>query len=279
MDLDVVVTIENPNDSEASFARARNAGFSRGLVSFAWRPLTATVVRHVAIAAKNQGFTTIAVGSGANLMSLRDSTLSTTDESDLMSLAENMVLLDGCNRLMIWSGSYARKWSEPNLLNQGEDAYFAMVFELHRIIGLLAGVSVTIMVQPCYAHILHDVATCLRLPEEFPVEKVCLALDVACMVAPTTFSRHPLVLPQITAALAPTADIALISDLAIQDAVLCYPLPGKGVLNMRSVLAALDANLPADKPRLLNAHGSPTSAELAAAKAFISEAATAQSAA
>ena len=120
MDLGVVVTIENPNESEVNFQRAREAGFWRGMVRFAWRQCTATVVRHVALAAKNQGFETIAVQSSANLLRLSDASPTATDESDLMSLAENMAMLDGCsNLLVLWSGSYARKVDGTNLINQG----------------------------------------------------------------------------------------------------------------------------------------------------------------
>jgi len=276
MDMGVVVTIDNPVNSESRFSRARTAGFSSGLVNFIGHPITATIVRHVAIAAKNQGFATISVGSGVNLLRLSDSSTTSTDESDLLSLAENMSLFDGCSRVMLWSGSYARKWSEPNLLNQGEDAYFAMVFELHRTIGRLSGVPVRFLLQPCYAHILHDVATCLRLSDDFDSEKVSLALDVSHMVAPTMYAKHPQILPQIISALAPSAALALLSDMTILDSVVTYTLPGHGALNMRGILASLDVHLPAGAPRLLNPPDNRTAEELAAAYAFLTEVALPQ---
>ena len=81
MDMGVVVTIDNPVNSESRFSRARTAGFSSGLVNFIGHPITATIVRHVAIAAKNQGFATISVGSGVNLLRLSDSSTTSTNNS------------------------------------------------------------------------------------------------------------------------------------------------------------------------------------------------------
>lgn len=272
MDLGIVVTIENPNESEANFARAKEAGFDKGLVYFSWRPVTATLVRHVALAAKNQGFETIAVGSGSNLLRLADTPAVSTDESDMMTLAENMAMLDGCSKLMVWSGSYARKWSEPNLLNQGEDAYFAMVFEIHRILGRLSGIPFTLMLQPCYAHILHDVATCLRLTDDFETDKVCLALDIAYMVAPTMYAKHPQMMPQLISALAPVAEMALISDLSIKDTEISYPLPGRGVLNLPAVMTSLTKALPPEKPVLLNTRAATSVRRLNNARIAVTEA-------
>jgi sugar phosphate isomerase/epimerase len=271
MDLGVVVTIETPNQAEAVFRRAVAAGFTFGQVNLACHPLTVFDIRDVAVAARKFSFKIVAVGCTANLLRLAENSLMGGDEADLVTLAQNMAMLDDCKKLVLWSGTHSRRWMDPNLLNLGEDAYFAMVFELHRLLGRLGNLPITVLLQPCYAHILHDVATTLRLSEDFPDDRVCIALDIAYLIAPTVYAKHPQVLPQMVSALAPMADIITFSDIILEDGRLSHPLPGHGTLNFPALLNALASNVRPGIPHLLQTAPTHRVTDLEAAREYLTE--------
>jgi sugar phosphate isomerase/epimerase len=265
MDLGAAVTIDNPQFAEVVFRRAKEAGFTFGQINLEWHPITVATIREVAQAASKQNFRVVSVSSNANLLRLAEASLVSGGEMDLVTLAQNLPLFGDCKTMVMWSGTYARRWTEPNLLNLGEDAYFAMVFELHRVLSKLADHGVTLAIQPCYAHILHDVATTLRLADDFADGQVCIALDPAYMIAPTTYNRHPQAVPQIVAALAPLAHIVSISDLQIDDGKVSHPLPGLGTLNLVELVKALNANTKPDILRLIPAADASSVEQLSAA--------------
>ncbi len=271
MDLGVVVTIETPNQAEPVFRRAVAAGFTFGQVNFACQPLTAFDIREVAASARKFQFRVVAVGCTANLLRLAENSLMGGDEADLITLAQYMPALDNCQKLVLWSGTHSRRWMDPNLLNLGEDAYYAMVFELHRLLGRLGNMPVTLLLQPCYAHILHDVATTLRLSEDFPGDRVCISLDIAYMIAPTVYAKHPQVLPQMVAALAPMADMVTFSDIVLEDGTLTHPLPGHGTLNFPALLNALALNVRPGIPHLLQSAPGTRLDDLSEAREFLTE--------
>ncbi|MDR3711117.1 MAG: hypothetical protein P4L33_22670 [Capsulimonadaceae bacterium] len=269
MELGVVVTIENPRFADVVFRRAREAGFDHGQVNFVWSPLTASIIRHVAAAAETHAFRVVAVGCLANLLRLADKAVHSEDEADLLALGRNIDAFGDCRKLVLWSGTYARKWTEPSLLNLGEDAYFAMVFELQRLLGQFTEPALTVALQPCYAHILHDIATTLRLPDDFAADRVTLNLDPAYMIAPTLYSKHPEIVGRIIAALAPMASLVTLSDLIIRESSLTHPLPGRGTLDFRNILEAIETNAAADIPHLLHPHSAAVMEDLVAARQYV----------
>ena len=274
MQIGVVVTIENPRFADVVFRRARDAGYDFGQVNFAWSPLTPDIIADAARSAARHGFRVVAVGCLANLLRLAEGWIVGGDENDLLTMGRSLKAFPECGKIALWSGTYARKWTEPNLLNQGEDAYYAMVFELQRLLGQLPDGGVTIALQPCYAHILHDVATTLRLSEDFDEGRVCLDLDPAYMIAPTLYSKYPQVLTQIVSALAPMATMVTLSDLIIRETSVSHPLPGRGTLDFRALLRAVDENAPIDAPRLINPHPTASIEELLAARQYIDDCTT-----
>ena len=269
MQLGVVVTIENPRYADVVFRRAKEAGFDHGQVNFAWSPLTPDIIADSARAAASNGFRVVAVGCLANLLRLAESWVVGGDESDLLTLGRNLRAFPECTKIVMWSGTYARKWTEPNLLNQGEDAYFAMVFELQRLLRQLPAGDFAIALQPSYAHILHDVETTLRLSEDFEDGRVCLDLDPAYMIAPTLYSKHPRALTQIVAALAPNSLIITLSDLIIHETNVTHPLPGRGTLDFRALIKAVDENTSPNAPRLLNPHSTATVEDMIASRQYV----------
>lgn len=273
MQLGVVATIENPRFADVVFRRAKEAGFEFGQVNFAWSPLTPDIIADAAASAANAGFKVVGVGCLANLLRLAEGWIVGGDEDDLLTLGRNVTVFPDCKNLVLWSGTYARKWNEPNLLNQGEDAYYAMVFELQRLLGQLPTGQVTIALQPCYAHILHDVSTTLRITEDFEDNRVALNLDPAFMIAPTLYSKHPQVLTQIVAALAPMARMITLSDLIIRDASVTHPLPGRGTLDFKALIKAIDENAAQDAPRLISPPPTATVEDLIAAHQYVDDAA------
>lgn len=275
MDLGIVVTINNPAESEAQFTKAREAGFSFGQVNFAWHGIAADSVRQVALAAKQQGFHTIAAGCPINPLRLNEDLLMNVDEKDFIRVAENMGMLDNCEKLVFWSGTYARQWMEPNLLNQEQDAYFALVVEIKRLQGRVAGIPCAFLVQPYFTHILHDAHVCERLVDDFPDGSVRLALNPSYLITPTVYSHRTTVLPNIISSLAPLADIAYLSDTYLRDDnTFNYPLPGQGALQFVPVLKALKTELPADTPLLLQPPSPLSVAALKAAQSFVTDAAS-----
>ena len=278
MDFGIVVTVENPRKSGASFRKVVEAGYSRGVVVITWHPLDANAVREVAVAARKEGFTTLAAGCDVNLLRSNDLGITANDEVDLINLCESMAMLDNCERLIIRSGSYGRRWSEPNLLNQGEDAYYAMVFEMRRLLGKLSGIPLTFVLQTNYAHILHDVNSTLRLSEDFPDGRVVVALEPAAMIAPRMFARHPEVVRQIVDALVPASDMVLVSDLSLHDERIEYMLPGRGMLNFPEIAAAIHREIKDGTPVVLRPPLSASVADLIAAREFLTSAVSASAA-
>jgi len=275
MDLGVVVTINNPAESEAQFTKAREAGFSFGQINFAWHGISPDSVRQVALAARSQQFRTVAAGCPINPLRLNEDLLMNVDERDFIRVVENMAMLDNCRRVVFWSGTYARHWTEPNLLNHEQDAYFALVVELKRLQGRVAGIPTVFTIQPYFTHIIHDVASSERLNDDFPDGSVRLALNPAYLVTPTLYSHRASVVPTLIATLAPQTEIAYLSDTFLRDDdTFNYPLPGQGALQMVPVLKSMKANLSAETPILLQPPTPLSSAALKGAQGFINEAAT-----
>lgn len=275
MDLGVVVTINNPAESEAQFTKAREAGFSFGQVNFSWHGIAPESVREVALAAKQQGFRAIAAGCPINPLRLNEDLLMNVDEKDFVRVVENMAMLDNCQRVVFWSGTYARQWMEPNLLNQEQDAYFALVVEIKRLQGRVSGIPCIFAIQPYFTHILHDARACQRLIDDFPDGSVRLAFNPAYLITPSVYSHRATVLQTVISSLAPLADIAYLSDTYLRDDnSFNYPLPGQGALQFVPIVKALNENLAKDTPILLQPPAPLSVASLKASENFIAEAAS-----
>jgi len=254
MDLGVVVAVENPEFAEAVFTKVKQAGFDFGLVNFIWSPLTQEIVESVSKAAVDSGFSIRAVGCPANLLRLSESSSSGSDETDLAVLIQNLPLFADCQYISLWSGTYAKKLMGANLLNQGDNAFFAMSFELQVLLDRAAYSQIKFAIMPCYAHVLHDVATSLRLTDEFTDGRVGLNLDPAFLISPTNYSKRHQILPRIATVLAPGAAIISLSDILVRDTTMSYPAIGSGGIDFKSLIATLTENADQNAVWVLNAH-------------------------
>jgi sugar phosphate isomerase/epimerase len=269
MDLGVLVTIETPEFAGVVFRKVKQAGVDFGLVNFVWSPLSADIVKQVAESARANDFTVKAVSCPTNLLRLSEASSSGSDVKDLHHLIQNMALFEDCRHVVLWSGTYARKWNEPNLLNQGEDAYFAFVFELQGLMGTIAYSTSRVAITPCYAHVLHDLSTSLRIGDDFPDGRVSLCFSPAHLISPTLYPKRNQILPQIIAALAPSADIVMVGDILINEDLVARPIAGKGGLSMQPLVAALKKNASENAIWLLDAHPSFGADELEEARNLI----------
>jgi sugar phosphate isomerase/epimerase len=108
--------------------------------------------------------------------------------------------------------------------------------------------------MPCYAHVLHDVATSLRLTDEFTDGRVGLNLDPAFLISPTNYSKRHQILPRIATVLAPGAAIISLSDILVRDTTMSYPAIGSGGIDFKSLIATLTENADQNAVWVLNAH-------------------------
>ena len=108
MELGVMINIYEETDIPAAFWYATEAGFRRGQVTSFIHGITADEVRQIAVAARNSGFQVDAVGCYINPLRPEDAGLHGVDGLDWQTLAENMGMMNGVERLVCWSGTLGR---------------------------------------------------------------------------------------------------------------------------------------------------------------------------
>jgi hypothetical protein len=89
------------------------------------------------------------------------------------------------------------------------------------------------------------------------------------LISPTLYPKRNQILPQIIAALAPSADIVMVGDILINEDLVARPIAGKGGLSMQPLVAALKKNASENAIWLLDAHPSFGADELEEARNLI----------
>lgn len=245
MELGVMVGIGEDTDFDAAFWQARDAGFSRGQVTFQIHGLTGEEVRRAAVSARDAGFRVDAVGCYLNPLRMDDASLTGVDSTDWRTLAENMSMLNGCERIVCWSGTFGKSLTAPNLLN-GEEATFNNLFiTLSGLLEQVRGLPVQIILEPYTAHVLHDAASCARMARKFPEGRVKMVLDAPNLIAAAQFAQRDALAQEMIAALAPAIGLVHLKDLALDDQKRrVFPRAGEGALDYAGYLRGLVRHLP-----------------------------------
>lgn len=245
MELGVMVSIYDETDIPAAFWHATEAGFRRGQVSCFIQGITAAEIRQIALAARACHFQVDAVGCYMNPLRLDDPSLSGVDSLDWRTLAENMAMLGGVERIVCWSGTLGRTLAAPNLLNNEEETFNSLYIALSGMRETVRGLPVQILLEPYTAHVLDDADACVRLTRRFPAGDVKIALDVPNLLTPRGFAAQQVHIPDVIARIAPAVGLVHLKDAALDSAGRRIFLPpGQGVLDFRASLRAIADFLP-----------------------------------
>ena len=267
MELGVTVSIYEDTDIPAAFGQAADAGFRRGQVTSFVHGLTGDEVRQMGVAARDAGFHVDAVGCYINPLRLDDSSLHGVDGLDWRTLAENMGMMNGVERLVCWSGTHSRTLSAPNLLNAEEATFSSLYVALSGLREQVRGLPVRILLEPFIAHVLDNAAACVRLARSFPGGDVQVVLDAPNLLTPRGFAAQKALIPDVVARMAPAVGLVHLKDFALDAAgERVFLPPGAGVLDFGMQLRAIAQFLPEVPVVLENVT---TTEEMRAAREFV----------
>ena len=271
MDVGIHVVLRDPAHIPAAFRRAVGAGFRRGQVTFAIHGLSAQTVRQAAVAARDCGFATDAVGCYINPLRPDDDALTGVSGADWRTVAENMGMLGGAERLVCWSGTLGRDLGEPTLLNSEEAAFQSLFIALSGLREQVRGLPVRLLIEPHTAHVLADPARCVRLARLFPGGEVQIVLDAPNLISPRTYPTQGARVPEMIALMGSAIGLVHLKDFAPgPDGQRRFLRPGAGVLDFGLHLRAIAQLLP-EVPLVIEGTetGEETGEEMRAAGAFV----------
>ncbi len=245
MELGVMVSIYEETDIPAAFWYATEAGFHRGQVTSFIHGITAEEVRQMGIAARNAGFQVDAVGCYINPLRLDDASLHGVDGLDWRTLAENMGMMNGCRRIVSWSGTHGKTLTAPNLLNAEEETFNSLYSALSGLREQVRGLPVQILVEPFIAHVLDSAAACVRLAQRFPGGDVQVVLDAPNLLTARGFTAQKALVPDVVARMAPAVGLVHLKDFALDGSgERVFSAPGGGALDFGMQLRAISQFLP-----------------------------------
>ncbi len=240
-----MVNLYEETDIPAAFWYATEAGFRRGQVTSFIHGITAEEVRQIALAARARGFQVDAVGCYLNPLRLDDATLHGVDSTDWRTLAENMGMLNGVERIVCWSGTLGRTLGTPTLLNGEEETFNSLFIALSGMIEMVRGLPVQILLEPYTAHVLGDAAACVRLARKFPGGEVKVVLDAPNLIPSRSLSSGWGRVAELVAQLAPAVGLVHLKDFALgEDGRRLFSRPGAGILDYGAYLRAITRSLP-----------------------------------
>ena len=245
MELGVMVSIYEETDIAAAFVQAVDAGFRRGQVTSFIHGLTAGEVREMGVAARDAGFFVDAAGCYINPLRLDDAGLHGVDGLDWRTLAENMGMMNGVERIVSWSGTHGKTLTAPNLMNAEEAAFSSLYTALSGLHAQVRGLPVQIVLEPFVSHVLGDVAACVRMAQRFPGGEVKVVLDAPNLLTKSGFSAQASRIPDMVARLAPAVGLVHLKDSALDaGGSRGFLAPGLGVLDFGIQLRAISQFLP-----------------------------------
>lgn len=246
MELGVMVSIREGTDFPTAFAEARAAGFSRGQVTCQINGITADEVRRIALAAKDAHFHVDAVGCYLNPLRLDDAVLDSVDITDWNTLVANMGMMNGCERIVCWSGTLGKNMAVPNLLNQEEATFNSLFIALSGLLDSARGLPLQIILEPYTAHVLHDVVTCARMARKFPSGQVKIVLDAPNLIAHKEFARRDERAQEMVRGIAPVVGLVHLKDIAYGPTDhRVFPPAGQGALDFPEYLRVIAEHVPA----------------------------------
>ena len=267
MELGVMVHIYEETDIPAAFWYATQAGFRRGQVTSYIHGITADEVRVMGVAARDAGFHVDAVGCYINPLRPDDAGLHGVDGRDWRTLAENMGMMNGVERIVCWSGTLGKTLDAPNLLNSEDETFNNLYIALSGMREQVRGLPVQILLEPFTTHVLGDPAACVRMARKFPGGEVKIVLDAPNLLSAITFPTQGARVPEMVALMAPVIGLVHLKDFALGEGGrrLFLP-PGAGGLDFRVHLRAIARFLP-EVPLVIE--NVSTTDEMQAAREFV----------
>jgi sugar phosphate isomerase/epimerase len=245
MDLGVMVNIYEETEFTGAFEDAVEAGFKHGQVNVFLPRITPEEVRLLALAAKQANFTVDAVGCYFNPLRPDDSSLHHVDYTDWKTVAANMAMMNGVERIVCWSGTLGKTLTTPNLLNQEEDTFNSVVAAIKGMLDEVKGLRAEILVEPFTAHVLCDGKTCSRLTSKFPGGEVKIVLDAPNIISHKEFVHRDQRVQEFVAEVGPTVGIVHLKGMARDDnGHRRFPRAGAGVLDYAAYLRAIADHTP-----------------------------------
>jgi len=245
MELGVMINLYEETDIPAAFWYAKEAGFRRGQVTSFIHGITADEVRRIGLAARKHGFRVDAVGCYINPLRLDDAGLHGVDVTDWQTLAENMGMLGGVERIVCWSGTLGRMLEAPNLLNAEEETFNSLFIALNGLSERTRGLPVQILLEPHTAHILSDAAACVRLTRRFPGGGVKVVLDAPHLLPAKAYALRDVRIPEMVAEIAPAVGMVHLKDFTLgEDGQRQFWRAGEGGLDYGAYLRAVARVLP-----------------------------------
>lgn len=266
MKFGVMVSIYEETDIPAAFGYAVEAGFNRGQVTSFIHGITAGEVREMGVAARDAGFHVDAVGCYINPLRLEDAGLHGVDGLDWRTLAENMGMMNGVERIVCWSGTHGKTLTGPNLLNAEEATFSSLYVALSGLYEQVRGLPVQILLEPFVSHVLDHAAACVRLAKRFPVGEVKVVLDAPNLLTERGFAAQKALIPDMVARIAPAVGLVHLKDFALVSGHRVFLPPGLGVLDFGMQLRAIAQFLPEVPVVIENVV---TTGEMRAAREFI----------
>jgi len=267
LELGVMVTIREGTDFAQAFADARMAGFSGGQVTVRMHGITPEEVRQLAVAAHYAGFHVDAIGCYINPLRLDDETLYEADRTDWLTLAGNMSMMNGVERIVCWSGTHSKTMRTPNLINAEPEAFNNVFITMHGLLEQVRGLPVQIMLEPFSAHVLCDAKTCTRMTAQFPGGEVKIVLDAPNTIAPADFAQRDARVQEFVMQTASSVGLIHLKDLGrTADGHRAFLPAGRGTLNYGAYLQAIAQHVP-EVPVVLDNVG--TVEDMQAARLFV----------
>ena len=240
-----MIHVYEETDIPAAFYYAKEAGFRRGQVTSFIHGITAGEVRQIAVAARNSGFHVDAVGCYVNPLRPEDPGLHGVDGLDWKTLAENMGMMNGVERLVCWSGTLGRTLTAPNLLNTEEETFNSLFIALSGLREAVRGLPVQILLEPFSTHVLSDPASCVRMARRFPGGEVKAVLDAPNLIPAKSYAGRNTLLPALISDLAPAVGLVHLKDIALgDDGQRRFVRPGLGGLDFGLYLRSIARFLP-----------------------------------
>ena len=245
MELGVMINVYEETDIPAAFWYATQAGFRRGQVTSFIHGITPGEVRQIAVAARDSGFHVDAVGCYVNPLRPDDSGLHGVDGLDWKTLAENMGMINGVERLVCWSGTLGKNLTAPNLLNGEEETFNSLFIALSGLRETVRGLPIQILLEPFSAHVLSDQAACVRMARKFPGGEVKAVLDAPNLITAKGYPSRNANLPSLVSDLAPAVGLVHLNDVALgEDGQRRFVRPGLGGLDWGLYLRSIARSLP-----------------------------------
>ncbi len=240
-----MVLIRDDTDVAQAFADARKAGFARGQVTSFIHGITPEEVRQMAVAARYSDFHVDAIGCYVNPLRLDDHSLQSADVTDWLTLASNMGMMNGCERIVCWSGTLSKTLGTPNLLNAEEDTFNSVFVAVSGLLEQVRGLPVQVILEPYTAQVLFDPRSCLRMAQKFPGGEVRVVLDAPNIIPSADYAARDARVQQVVAEMAPAVGLVHLKDMArAGSGERTYAPPGRGTLAYGSYLKAIAEHVP-----------------------------------